>query len=40
MSVYKGKTPRERFVVKIYLCIALPFMPQTRFISGKTLVLY
>jgi hypothetical protein len=26
MSNYKNKTPRERFVVKIYLCVALPFM--------------
>jgi len=26
MSDYKDKTPRERFVVKIYLCIALPFI--------------
>lgn len=40
MSAYKDKTPRERFVVKIYLCIALLFMPQTRFISGKTPVSY
>jgi len=26
MRDYKDKSPRERFVVKIYLCIALPFM--------------
>ena len=26
MSTYRDKTPRERFVIKMYLCIALPFM--------------
>ena len=34
MSAYKDKTPRERFVVTMYLCIALPFMLAAMIGSG------